>query len=208
MKKTLLLILPLLFILGCSTEGEIKFINRTQHNLYFSVNGGDYALEGATPQQIADGEGTSQKVSVNTGREFLFWGADTKNVQIYLEGETFLIFDGNGWITETTVKVEPKETTRIFADPTHAGVKLINQSGMMVSRLYYFTDYDSTLRLLVEDIADGGTFFAQLPFSTNEQEFYYTFRVKFENNTEIDFGGPGDENANLGLDDQFLINLN
>ena len=207
MRTLILLTLMILIILGCSTEGDIKFINRTRHNLYFSVKGNDYILEGATDEMIAEEKGTSKSISVDTGKEFLFWGADTKKVDIELEGETFLIGDT---ITTTTVEVKPNETTRIFTDPTHASVKVINNSEQNVSDLFYFTDYDGTMVYLGSDIPSGEIFFKQIPFATNDDVFFYTFVVEFSDSLGLEqqfFGGPGDPDAFLEIDEQYLIEL-
>ena len=41
MKKVILIIIPILILLGCSTEGDLKIINKTNHNIYFTVKGND-----------------------------------------------------------------------------------------------------------------------------------------------------------------------
>ena len=204
MKIPVLLVILLLMLIACSTEGDLKIINRTAHNLYFSVKGNDYVVEGATEEEITNDTGPSKTVSIDTGNQFLFWGGDPKNVILSIEGETFLLPENE---TETEVKIEAGETRKVYTDPTHAGVKLINESGYDVIWLYYFTDYDTTLRVLSSDIPDGTEFFDQLLPSSNDNQFYYTFKVVLDNFEEYYFGGLFDENANLGLDDQYQIYL-
>ncbi|MBN1327352.1 MAG: hypothetical protein JW996_05320, partial [Candidatus Cloacimonetes bacterium] len=90
-KLTILIFLSVILLLGCSTEGKIKIINRTQHNLYFSVKGEDYILEGATPEMLAEGQGNSRTISIDTGNKFLFTEPDSKKVKVDIEGETFAL---------------------------------------------------------------------------------------------------------------------
>ncbi len=204
MKMPILLVGFLLILIACSTEGDLKVINRTAHNLYFSVKGNDYVLEGATEEEIDENIGPSKTVSFNTGKQFLFWGGDKKKVDLEIEGETFLLPDNN---TTTEVKIESGSTTKVFTDPTHAGVKVINESGYDIVWLYCFTDFDPTLRVLSDNIPDGTQFYDQLAPSSSETQLYYTFKIVLDNFEEYYYGGLMDENANLGIDDQYLIHM-
>lgn len=206
MPKILFILITLVLIFGCSSEGDIKIINRTDHNLYFTIKGVDYILEGS---ETSD---PSQKITVDTGDQFLFFGDDETKVHIALQGETFMIQDAdqNGYpngiyFTETNLYVKPNETTRVFCSPTHAGVKLINNSLNDVDEFSYFTDDNDTLRTLnVSPIYSGDEFWARLKATTEYDSIIYSFVIEFDDGsidssyTDID---------NLILDEQLLIEL-
>jgi hypothetical protein len=201
-----LLPLVVLLALGCSSEGDIKIINRTDHNLYFTIQGVDYILEGS---QTTD---PVQKITVDTGKQFLFWGEEETKVHVALQGETFMMQDAdqNGYpngiyFTETNLYVKPDETTKVFCDPTHAGVKLINNSNLAVDEFSYFTDDNDSLRIMNEvPIFSGEEFWARLKATTDYDSIVYSFVIEFDNGiidssyADIDF---------LSLDEQLLIEL-
>ncbi len=207
MKKLLIILLPILILIGCSSEGEIKIINRTDYNLYFSIKNNDYILEGS---QSSD---PTQSIDIDTGRQFLFWGDDEKAVAMHLEGETFILQDAdasgnpNGlFYTETTLHVEPDKTLKVFCDATHAGVKLINNSFQNVENFSYFTDDSDTLKTLnYEPILSGETFWSRLKASTVWDSIIYSFVVEFEDGTIDDSTNTDIEGLNL--DEQYLIEL-
>ncbi len=194
-------------LFGCSTEGDLKIINKTSHNIYFTVKGNDYVLEGATRTDYP-----SQTISIETGKKFLFFEGDGKKVKLHLEGETFMMQHadnlgvGTGeFVTETEVTIKPNETTKIYTWPaTHASVKVINNSGEDIVDFFYYTNYDATLVFMTDDIPDGETYYFRLDYATNQNWFYYEFKIIFDDFSEQIFGGP---DAVLYLDEQFLINL-
>ena len=208
MKKVILVIIPILMLFGCSTEGDLKIINKTNHNIYFTIKGTDYVLEGA-----ADTNYPSKTITLDSGKEFLFFEGDGKKVNLHLEGETFMMQHadnlgvGTGeFVTETKVTIKPNETTKIYTWPaTHASVKVINNSGKDIIDFFYYTSYDQTLVSMTDNIQNGETYYSRLAYATNEEWFYYEFKIVFDDYTEQIFGGGPD--AVLYLDEQFLIEL-
>jgi len=215
MKKLILGLLFLAILAGCSTEGKIKVTNRTKNNLYLNVKGNDYTIPGATEEMINDDKGTSKTVSFDTGKKFLMFAPDETDIDLYLVGETFLMHDND---TLTTVQVEPNETYRVYADPTHAGVKLINNSELDITELkstQIFDPDDETendTRILSTNIPAGTEFFKQLipvPEDANsEQRFFYKFEVTFADSTRDTFGEYGEIESFLELDDLYEITIN
>ena len=184
MKKVLFPFMLLIIIAGCSTEGDIKIINRTEHSLYFTIKGNDYILEGS---ETSD---PSMTVSVGTGKQFLFYSEDFVEVDLHLEGETFMMRDEfhgpPDWIyyTETTLQVKPKETLKVYCDPTHAGVKLINNfAENVISLAYYTADSDSLIYIIDIDspIESGDSTWSRLTATTANNSIIYSFVVEFEN---------------------------
>jgi len=187
MKNIFILFLLMLILISCSTEGDIKIFNRTTHNLYFTIKGHDYILEGA---ETSD---THKTISVDTGNQFLFFGNDLVEVDMHLEGETFMMQDAiNGipieeYFAETTLQIEPKKTLNIYCSPTHAGVKLINNSSVDVVELAYYTDDpDSLISLIDHPVIPGDTVWSRLRASSAGDSISYSFIIEFENGTVDD----------------------
>jgi len=214
MKKLILGLLLLAVLAGCSTEGKIKVINRTKNELYFTIKGDDYTLDGATEDMINDDKGTSKTVSFDTGRKFLMFAPDETEVNIYLEGETFIMAGGD---SVTTVEVEPNETYRVYADPTHAGMKLINNSELDITELKSTQIYDpedddeNLVRILSTSIPAGTEFFKQLdpvPEDANsDQRFFYQFKVTFQDSSFQMYGYYNNPDTFLKLDDFYEITI-
>ncbi|MDP8268086.1 MAG: hypothetical protein P9L97_05100 [Candidatus Tenebribacter davisii] len=182
MKKFAVPLLILVVLVGCSTEGDIKIINRTDHNLYLSLEGNDYILEGS---ETTD---PTMTISVDTGKQFLFYIEDYIEVDMHLEGETFMMRDAiNGipideYFTETTLQVKPKETLNVYCDPTHAGVKLINNFSENVIDLAYYTDDTDTLVSIIDlPVEPGDSTWSRLKATTEYDSITYSFIVEFEN---------------------------
>ncbi len=215
MKKLILGLLLLVVLAGCSTEGKIKVINRTKNNLYFSLKGDDYTIPGATEEMINDDKGTSKTVSFDTGTKFLMFAPDDTEIELYLEGETFLMNSGE---TLTTVEVEPNETYRVYADPTHACVIVKNSSGLDIIELKSTQIFSETnpdvndTRILTNNIPTGTEYYKQLVFvadnAPTDDRFFYQFEVTFTDSTQETFGGYGESASFLELDDKFEIELN
>ena len=208
MIKILISLLLLIIIAGCSTEGDIKIINRTDHSLYFTIKGNDYILEGS---ETSD---PSMTVSVGTGKQFLFYSEDYVEVDLHLEGETFMMRDEfHGppdweYYTETTLQVKPKETLKVYCDPTHAGVKLINNfAENVISLAFYTADPDSLSYIIDIDspIESGDSTWSRLTATTADNSIIYSFIVEFANGfiDSTNYMNIDD----LTVDEQFRIEL-
>jgi len=185
MKKYIFPLLVLAILTGCSTEGDIKFINRTDNYLYFTIKNNDYILEGSEETN------PTTTVSVDTGKKFLFYDEGSVDVDLHLEGETFMMQDATiggqpigVYVTETTLKVKPEETLKIYCDPTHAGVKLINNSDQVVYNFAYFTAENNIPTPVIElPIAIGDSAWSRLEASTNSSPISYSFIIEYEDGT-------------------------
>jgi len=181
MRKILIPLLFIIFLAGCSTEGDIKIINRTDHNLYLTIKGNDYILEGSETSN------PNMTISVSTGKQFLFYSEDYVEVDMHLEGETFMMKDEfygpPDWefYTETTLQVKPKETLKVYCDPTHAGVKLINNSAEDILGLAYRTAGSDSLNYIIQSVASGDSAWSRLKASTDSDSISYSFIIEFTN---------------------------
>jgi len=205
MRKILIPLLFIIFLAGCSTEGDIKIINRTDHSLYFTIKGNDYILEGS---ETSD---PNMTVSVDTGKQFLFYSKDYVKVDLHLEGETFMMKDEfygpPDWefFTETTLQVIPKETLKVYCDPTHAGVKLINNSAEDILRLAYCTAGSDSLNSIIQSVASGDSAWSRLKASTDYDSISYSFIIEFSNGS-VDSTNYININE-LTVDEQLTIEL-
>ena len=193
MKKYLLYALLLIILAGCTSEGEIKVINRTHYPLYLNVKGNDYVIDGS---EDPENDPVNKTISVETGKEFLFWNGDDKKVKIQLEGETFMLqeadlsgFPTGNFYTETKVLVAPDETTRIFCDPTHAGVKVFNVLESNIIQLNVKMNGGNYMPLTTNTgssadslwvIAPEDSVWARLEASTEDHPIFYEFQIVLE----------------------------
>ncbi len=203
MKKILFIVITTLLLIGCSTEGNIKIINRTEHALYFTIKGNDYVLKGS---EDPDNSPAKKSVSINTGKRFLFWGGDDKKVDLSLEGETFMMQEGDlsgnptgDYFTETTLTVHPDETTKVHAFPTHAGVKVVNISDRFINDLSVSKNQGNFIPIIY-DIAPGDSAWSRLSPSTFDNPITYEFRIVLDN-YELYYYGP----VELFVDEQYVI---
>jgi hypothetical protein len=207
MKKLFVPVLMMIIIVGCSTEGDIKLINRTDHSLYFTIKGNDYILEGSETND------PSKTVSVDTGKKFIFYDEGAVKVDMHLEGETFMMQDATVggqpigvYFTETTLQVNPSETLKIYCDPTHAGAKLVNNSTEDVTGLAYHTATSNTLIPMIDlPIVIGDSTWCRLKASTDYEAISYSFVIEFVN-------GYVDSTSYVNIDDlvadeQFRIEI-
>ncbi len=195
MKKLLFpFMLLIIVIAGCSTEGDIRIINRTNHSLYFTIEGNDYTLEGS---ETSNPEMT---ISVDTGKQVLFYSEAYVEVDLHLEGETFMMKDEfHGppdweYYSETTLQVIPKETLNIYCDPTHAGIKLINNFPIDVIDLAYYTNDSDSLISIIQSIASGDSAWSRLRATTEYDSISYSFVIEFDN-------GYIDDTSYINIDD-------
>ena len=206
MKKIFLFILPVIILAGCSSEGDIKIINRTDHYLYFAIEGSDYILAGSPDTD------PSKTITVDTGSQFLFWGDETTKVVMSLEGETFMMQWANNdgspsgdYYTETTLNIPANEVLKIYCEPTHAGVKLVNNSEVDVIDFSYYTDDNDLLVALIDSpILPGDSIWSRLKATTAYDSIIYSFVIEYQNGW---FDSSYVDYNNLTVDEQLRIEL-
>ncbi len=206
MKKIFLFLLPVIILAGCSTEGDIKIINRTDHHLYFTIEGSDYILEGSSTSD------PFQTISFDTGKKFLFFGDCEEKVDLHIEGETFMmqLADNYGnpigeYYTETTLNVKAGETLKIFCDPTHAGVKLVNNSQVSIYEFsYYKNDSDTLISIIDSQVIHGDSIWSRLKATTTCDSISYSFVIEYENGI---FDSSYANIDDLVVDEQLRIEL-
>jgi len=203
--KHLFFIFMMIFILfGCTAKGKLKIINETNHNLFFSVENADYELAGA------ENSNPSKTIEIEIGKRFLFVGNDEKIVPLHLEGETFMMQladnDGNPtgeYFTETNVLITAGKTTKVYTDPTHACVKLINDSERSITDFDYFVgDEDVIHPILSYALIAGDSIYQRLIPATEENQITYSFRFRFADDEDYQILP---DSYSLFLDEEFRI---
>ncbi|MBC8384948.1 MAG: hypothetical protein H8E57_05470 [Candidatus Cloacimonetes bacterium] len=201
--KKCMIILIIFILTGCSSKGNIKIINNTDHYLYFTIDNIDYFLKGSPDSD------PTKTISVNTGARYLFFGSADKEVDLHLEGETFMMQKSDEYgnplgeyQTETSLLVKPNETTNVYTNPTHAGTKLVNDTNNQIDEFRYIKNSVETVQIITEPLAAGDSVYCRLEPSTPDIPISYVFEYRFE----------GDQNYHstiatnsLYVDDQYRI---
>ena len=195
-KVLILTVLSIIVLAGCSSTGDIKFINKTKHNVYVTTNNKDITVPG----------NQDYKLSIDTGKQFLFTD-DTKKIKVGIDGETYCLENN---IHFTYINVEANKTTTVYFNPSYASIKVINNSDKTIKVLSFTQHFDNgdsnpSANILDHFLEPNETAYFRILPSTTANHFYYTFSIQFTDNTEID---AGDQSNVLEVDDQYLWEIN
>ncbi len=192
--KRFIFFLFIVIITACSTQGNLKINNRTAHNLYYSINDIFGTL-------IAN---QSVTLSLNTGKGFLL-NSPEKTYDLYLEGETFLMYDYDTPSTHTKIDIKADRTKAVYADPSNACVKVNNLSTKSIYNFSYQKIYSDTLQkpvILTEEIPKNTVWFKQIPYSCKQDSFDIRFLY-----TRDFIDTIYTKTINLELDQLFLLDI-
>ncbi len=194
----LMLILVSLVLTGCETGGKLKIHNRTSHLLFAGIHGELYTI----------GADSTLTLKFATPTESIFNPDTSIEVDMYLSGETFQIFDEylGTFVDSTFVVINTGETTKVFADANRACVKVVNQSQRWIKKIIVQRNTVSTSITNSYDVymAPGDSWFRQQIPSTPSQSYFYVVQIQFENDDMVTYGGM--DNV-LYSDDLFLVNV-
>lgn len=191
MDKIIITILLGFALFACSRDYEIKVYNETQHLVFAQINDGD--------QKVIQG---NQSYTFELDSEVnMPFQEERKNVDLSLEGETFVMYQGGAPTFTTSLEVRPDKVYKVFANPTHAGVKLINLSNTIIDIFEYRknTIFESNTYQLDGNIAPSDSTFARLPYPTVDNPFSIDFLITID---DITYTYEGYE---LGKDEQARI---
>ncbi|OQX72893.1 MAG: hypothetical protein B6D61_13170 [Bacteroidetes bacterium 4484_249] len=193
--KNIFFILTLAFLVGCSSHGNLKIINKTEHLLYFSIND----ISGTIPAN------QTNTISLYTGKKYIF-NSPTKVYSLYLEGETFLMYDGIMPVKNTKITLMDDKTVKVYANPTNACLKVKNNTNQPILDMSYQKIYPDSICepiILEKEIAPQITWYKQVPYSSEADSFDIRFfYMKIPPDTIY-------TNAlNLKLDQLFLLEVN
>lgn len=187
MKKisTIISILAILLIsTACTKKGDLTFINKTDQNIYYNLKGSDYILPG----------NQTHSYTFDLGKETLF-NSPEKEVEIAIYGETFALEDNEA---STSVTILPDKNLKLYLWPSHAGLKIINQSNHPINNVIYkqfFEDRTITSQNLLinqQIINPQDSLWFRIPFSplisSNPSYFYYNFSLKNDLNENFVYG--------------------
>ncbi|MCF7918356.1 MAG: hypothetical protein K9N06_00400 [Candidatus Cloacimonetes bacterium] len=206
MKNIILLYLLTLILTSCSGDGNLEIINRTKNEIYFSIENTDYILTGSNDPDT-DPEAISIKLSA--GKDFL--NNPEKSYTLFIEGETFAIYDYVQHIVvpSTEIVIKSGEVTTVYCNPGYACVRLINNSLQDISSAWYIKSTNSTPALISGSVnlAPTQSTYCRLDYMTDnpngpEDYLYYIFQVILRDSTLLEFG---DETNYLFNDDLYQI---
>ncbi|MCF7911001.1 MAG: hypothetical protein K9M99_00610 [Candidatus Cloacimonetes bacterium] len=207
MYKIVILLVLSTLLFACSEDGKLKVINRTAHEVYFSIEGDDYTVAGTDDPE----EPLYISVKLDAGSDFL--NTPRKTYPLSITGETFAIYndDQQEIITETVITIKGDETTKVYCDPNFACLRIYNDSELDILKAYYTKSYVGNPILITEaeNLPAGESIYKRLQYSLEiaqepEDIFYYTFQVVMQDSTIYNFG---DESTILHLDDLYEINI-
>jgi hypothetical protein len=103
--------------------------------------------------------------------------------------------------------MEAGERRTGYLTPNRACFKVVNNSDKTVRRaeLRKHKDGEEYFEANLGSIAPGESSYRRVPYATANNNFYYTARITFEDDTELVYG---DSNNILSVDEMFLITLN
>jgi hypothetical protein len=202
LKPLLWLALPaiLFFLTGCEKDGNLRIVNRTSYPAYASVLGSSYTIP-------AD---SSLKVHVTTGRQSLFDSSVGRYVELFLEGETYQIWDAyeEQFVPKTEVWVNAGKTTSVYMDANRACIKVINQTTANIKRIIVQRNTTMATQTITYELdpmlAPGGSWYEQQVPATVQYPYYYIVQIFFEDDTSLTYG---DTTNILYKDNEFLIHV-
>jgi hypothetical protein len=196
----LVVLATVLMLTGCEKDGAIRIINRTSHNVYAGILGQNYTIPGDS----------SLKVHVTTGTQGPFDSSVGRYVELYLQGETYQIWNPDSlvFVDKTTVWVNAGNTTSAYLDPNRACVKVINQTTANIKRIIVQRNTAMATQTVTYELdpmlAPGGAWYKQQVPADLLNPYYYLVQVIFEDDTTLTYG---DSTNILHSDDEFLIHV-
>jgi len=207
MFRSIALLLISILLFACSSDGKLKVVNRTGHEIYFNIKNNDYTIEGSSDVTHPN----SKSISIDAGSDFV--NTPSKTYILEIAGETFAIYNEEQQTTVpgTVITIKGGETTKVYCDPNYACVRIYNNSEQEVLTAYYTKSYQDIPITIseTENLSPGDSIYKRLQYSLEiaeepEDIFYYTFRVVMQDSTNYYYGNS---NTILYLDDLYEINI-
>ena len=194
MKAIIFLLLIILLLSACSTKGDLKIINESEHNVYFSINNIDRTLQA----------NQTTLLSLNTGKDYSIFYRPEKEYNLKIKGETFSLYNGIIPVDETTIVVTSKKTTKLYIHPSDAGIKINNND--LINSLYnvgyqkIYPDSTTDVKILTDEILPQTTWFDLLPYFSQQDSFAFKFSYETYTGAIV-----YSDTTTLHLDEQFII---
>ena len=198
----ILILAALLMLAGCDSGVEYWVRNDTSHLAWVR-------MEDSPEIELAPGEAHTFKFS--TDREHIFNSNVTREVELWAQGETYqMVYEEDDELRPTESSeftMEAGERRTGYLTPNRACFKVVNNSDKTVRRaeLRKHKDGEEYFEANLGSIAPGESSYRRVPYATANDNFYYTARITFEDDTELVYG---DSSNILGVDEMFLITLN
>lgn len=198
----ILILAALLMLAGCDSGVEYWIKNDTSHLAWVR-------MEDSPEIELGPGEAHTFKFS--TAREHIFNSNVTREVELWAQGETYqMVYKEDSELRPTDSSeftMEAGERRTGYLTPNRACFKVVNNSDKTVRRaeLRKHKDGEEYFEANLGSIAPGESSYRRVPYATANDNFYYTARITFEDDTELVYG---DSNNILSVDEMFLITLN
>ena len=198
----ILILAALLLLAGCDSGVEYWIRNDTSHLAWVR-------MEDSAEIELAPGEAHTFKFS--TAREHIFNSNVKREVELWAQGETYqMVYEEDGELRPTDSSefiMEAGERRTGYLTPNRACFKVVNNSNQTVHRaeLRRNKNGEEYVETNLGSIAPGESSYRRVPYATANNNFYYTARITFEDDTELVYG---DSNNILSVDEMFLITLN
>ncbi len=198
------LILSTIIITNCERKGNMEIINKTHQNVYYRLNNSNENI-------VLPGDST-HIYNYSLGKETLFTKPEKTIFFNYIAGETFSL---DGDFTQTTVTIKSEKTTRLYLNPTHAGIKIINNSNKVITSLQTIMHKGIVIKesgnlILDHNLTPDNERYFRIPYYSSleqniENRFYYQFKVQTDDLQVYTFG---DSTVVLDKGEQYIIDFN
>ena len=201
MKTIIIILLTTFVIIGCAKDTDLIIKNRTNHDLFYSINDGETV--------VLSGQKTNS-YNFKLGKQYML-NEPNKVLKIMIEGQTYQLPYG---YSGTEITLKPDKNYKIFIWPTHAMFEVHNESDISIFAVKYFQNYINNI-IPSGNLLEPGTRLnfgdsqwfripANINTTSEDKMFYYTFQLIDIHDNVYYFGG---EDLKMLKDDSYTITL-
>ncbi len=187
----------LLLLTACESSAVFRVVNVSSYPAYARVEDGS---------QVTIPAGATYDFDIDTDTQSIFTGEVTKDVKVWLVGETYNLFDPDTgrFVDSTWITVSAGKTLSAYLNPNRASVKITNQSSQnIVSADIWQHGAINHLQMgTFANIEPGESRFLRVPYPTGTASFYYDVTLVAENGANYTYGNSSNV---LGKDQQFHV---
>jgi len=182
---------------ACESGGKFHVHNNCSFPAYAKADG---SAEVTIP---ADGDYTFK---IDTDTQSIFSGEVKKEVKIWIQGETYSLYDTDNLVyTDSTwVTIRAGETLDAYLNPNRASIKVVNNSSQNIveAAVWKHTGTNHTRIGAMFNIAPGASKFLRVDFAVPNNQFYYDVVLLTADESTYTYG---DASNILNKDEQYLV---
>jgi hypothetical protein len=187
----------LLLLSACESDARFRVLNISSYPAYARVEDG---------AQVTIPAGGVHEFDIQTDTQSIFTGEVTKEIKVWMVGETYSIFepDANQFIDSTWVTVKAGETLEAYLNPNRASIKVTNNSSQTINSatIWQHGGVNILQMGVLENIAPGESRFLRVAYGTS---YYYHVTLLTADGQEYSYG---DTSTVLAKDQQFHVIFN